>query len=85
VGASLLHAAGRPEWIARTRDEYVAIAAGLAQDRARLSEWRTGARAALRGSTLLDASGYGARIHAALRHGWIDYCTRRTNAEHRDR
>jgi len=85
VGASLLHAAGRPEWIARTRDEYVAIAAGLAQDRARLSEWRTGARAALRGSTLLDASGYGARFHAALRHGWIDYCTRRTNAEHRDR
>ena len=61
------------------------VAAGLAKDRARLSEWRTGARAALRGSTLLDASGYCARIHAALRHGWIDYCTRRTNAEHRDR
>jgi hypothetical protein len=58
----------------------VAIAAGLAQDRARLCDWRTTARAVLRDSTLLDMSSYGARFHAALRYAWTDYCSIRANA-----
>ena len=84
VGMSLLRAAGRAEWIARTSSEFVAIAAGLAQDRARLCDWRTNARAVLRDSTLLDTRGYGARFHAALRYAWTDYCTTRTNAARTD-
>ncbi|MEI7878677.1 MAG: hypothetical protein WCI96_12240, partial [Planctomycetota bacterium] len=84
VGMSLLRAAGRAEWIARNSSEFVAIAAGLAQDRARLCDWRTNARAVLRDSTLLDASGYGARFHAALRYAWTDYCSTRANAARTD-
>jgi predicted O-linked N-acetylglucosamine transferase (SPINDLY family) len=84
VGTSLLRAAGRAEWIARNSSEFVAIAAGLAQDRARLCDWRTNARAVLRDSTLLDASGYGARFHAALRYAWTDYCSTRANAARTD-
>jgi hypothetical protein len=38
------------------------------------------ARAVLRDSTLMDASAYGARFHAALRYAWTDYCTSRANA-----
>ncbi len=80
VGMSLLRAAGLAEWIAPTSSEFVTIAASLAQDRARLCDWRRNARAVLRNSTLLDASGYGARFHAALRYAWTDYCTTRANA-----
>ena len=80
VGMSLLRAAGRAEWIAPNSREFVAIAAGLAQDRARLCDWRTNARAVMRDSTLMDASAYGARFHAALRYAWSDYCTSRANA-----
>jgi predicted O-linked N-acetylglucosamine transferase (SPINDLY family) len=46
VGASLLTAAGNPEWIADTPDALVALAADLAKDRARLSRLRVSQREA---------------------------------------
>jgi predicted O-linked N-acetylglucosamine transferase (SPINDLY family) len=67
VGASLLTAAGCPELVAGGEAEFAAIAAGLARDRARLSAFRTEARARLGASPLLDAAGSAARFHAALR------------------
>jgi len=74
VGASLLGAAGCGGWIARTPDEFAAIAASLARDRARLAEFRAQARTRLRASPLLDTAAYGARFHAALRQAWRDSC-----------
>jgi protein O-GlcNAc transferase len=44
TAASLLTHAGHPEWIARNPEEYVAIAAGLAADPARLGALRTALR-----------------------------------------
>lgn len=80
VGASLLRAAGCGDWIARTSAAYAELAASLAQDRARLLDFRRGARPRLRASTLLDAPSYGARFHGALRHAWRDWCAARPGA-----
>jgi len=67
VSASLLHAAGFPEWVASDADHFVRIATHLASDRAALAALRGGMRDRLRASTLLDAPAYAARLHAALR------------------
>ena len=74
VSASLLTAAGHPEWIARTPDDYVRIATALATDRARLASLRAGLRGALKTSALFDYAGQGARFGAALRHCWHRHC-----------
>lgn len=76
VGASLLAAAGLPELVAKDAASYVRIAAGLAEDRARLMALRTGLRSALRGSALLDEPAWGARFHGALRAAWSQWCGR---------
>lgn len=55
VSASLLNAVGLPELVASDRDEYVAIAAKLAADRPRLVDLRSGMRARMRASPLMDA------------------------------
>lgn len=76
VGASLLTTAGHPEWIARSKDDFVRIATGLAQDRVRLAALRAGLRAEVQASALCDYAGQGARFGAALRQCWHSYCNR---------
>ena len=67
VSASLLHAAGFPEWVATDAEQFARIAARLAHDREALTSLRFTMRDRLRASTLLDAPAYAARLHAALR------------------
>jgi len=74
VGASLLAAAGWPELVAATPEEFASIAARLATDRKRLAEFRARARDRLRASPLLDGAAYAVRFHAALRGCWRDRC-----------
>jgi predicted O-linked N-acetylglucosamine transferase (SPINDLY family) len=74
VGASLLHAIGRGEWCAVTRDDYVNAAVGLATDLARLAEIRGGLRGELRRSALLDHAAQAERFGATLREGWRAWC-----------
>jgi predicted O-linked N-acetylglucosamine transferase (SPINDLY family) len=54
-GESLLTAAGVPEWIARTPDEYIAKAVALASDTARLAAIRARLRERVARSALFDA------------------------------
>jgi protein O-GlcNAc transferase len=70
VGASLLTAASHPEWIARTPDEYVAIASALASDREQLSHLRRTLRDDLRRGPLLDHAGQAQRFTDALFACW---------------
>ncbi len=58
VSGSILHALGRDEWIARTPDEYVGVAGGLAANFARLEQARSGLRADLLASGLCDKAGF---------------------------
>lgn len=54
VGRSILHAAGLPELIANTDEQYVDIACELAVDRKRLSAMRRSLRDGMLGSALCD-------------------------------
>lgn len=74
VGASLLRAAGRPQWVTGTEDDYVALAARLGADRSALAAERATLRSDLRQSVLLDGAAYAARFHAALRQAWTEAC-----------
>ena len=73
-GVSILSNAGLPELIARTPEQYVDIAVGLAKDRARLVELRAGLRPRMQASPLMDGKQYAADVEAALRRMWQDWC-----------
>jgi protein O-GlcNAc transferase len=75
VGASLLSAAGLPEWIAADADAFVAICVQLANDPKRLTDLRRALRAQLTASPLCDAPGYAARFFAALHAAWRQRCS----------
>jgi predicted O-linked N-acetylglucosamine transferase (SPINDLY family) len=74
VSASLLHACGHAELVAKDPEAFVALAKTLATDRARLSTLRSGLRETLRTSPLCDAPAYAARFHAAIRECWKQWC-----------
>jgi predicted O-linked N-acetylglucosamine transferase (SPINDLY family) len=74
VGASLLSAAGMPELVAESPEQYVRIAAGLAADVQRLAEKRAAMRDALRGSALLDGPAHAGRYFDAVRGMWRAWC-----------
>jgi protein O-GlcNAc transferase len=70
VGASLLSAAGHPEWIATSADDYVTIAARLASSPEALATARRSLRDDLRRSPLLNHAGQARRFGDALLHCW---------------
>jgi predicted O-linked N-acetylglucosamine transferase (SPINDLY family) len=74
VGVSLLSAVGLPELIAKTPDEFVRIATGLASDRGRLGALRAGLRERMAASPLRDAKAFAARFEGALREVWRAWC-----------
>ena len=70
VGASLLSHAGFADLIAADAESYVDIAASLAADSGRMSEFRGAARGALGASPLLDGPGFAGKIETAYRDVW---------------
>jgi predicted O-linked N-acetylglucosamine transferase (SPINDLY family) len=74
VGASILTAAGAAELVAPDLDAYVTRAVSLANDTARLEEYRINLRAQLQSSPLCDADGFTRRLERAYRDMWRAYC-----------
>lgn len=74
VGVSLLSHVGAAELIARTPDEFVAIARDLAQAPERLARYRATLREAMQNSQLLDATSMARRFESALREMWQRHC-----------
>jgi len=74
VSGSILAAAGAPEWAAKTDEEFVAIAAGLAGDAAGLARTRAGLRERVLASALCDEAAFVARLEAAIRALWAAAC-----------
>jgi len=70
VSASLLTAASHPEWIAHSEDEYVSIAASLANDPGKRQILRHSLRDDLRRGPLLDHVKQTERFASALHHCW---------------
>ena len=69
-GASLLTAAGLPEWVATTEAEYVAKAVAIASDLPRLAALREGLRKQVMNSPLFDAPRFARHFEEALWGMW---------------
>lgn len=78
VGCSLLHAAGLPELVAQTPEEFVKIAVELAKDPERLRTIREGMRDRLWKSPLIDMKSFTRRLEAAYRQVWREWCAHPT-------
>ncbi len=73
-GKSILSNVGLPELIANTPEQYVEIAASLANDLPRRNELRSTLRDRLDRSPLRDAKGYARDMEAAYRTMWREWC-----------
>ncbi|MGD0465031.1 MAG: hypothetical protein ABSB74_21315, partial [Tepidisphaeraceae bacterium] len=76
VGVSLLSNVGLPEFIARTPQQYVQIATGLAGDLPRLAELRRTLRPRMQASPLMDAPRFARNVEAAYRRMWENWCSK---------
>jgi len=74
VGVSLLSHAGLPELIARSPDEYVDLAVGLARDPARIAGLHGRLRQRLLDSPVCDGPAFARAYEYALRGMWCAWC-----------
>lgn len=65
LGASVLTAVGRPEWIAHSEDEYVDKLVALASDLPALATIRAGLRQEMQASALMDEPGFARDVEDA--------------------
>ncbi len=70
MGASILGAIGKSEWLADDDAGYVERAGRLAQDLAALVQWRQQARAHLAASPLFDETGFSRDFETLLERAW---------------
>ena len=73
-GRSILATLGRPEWVADSAEQYVAIAQNLAADPAGLATIRAGLREEIRNSALMDNAGFTRDVEQQYRTIWQDWC-----------
>jgi predicted O-linked N-acetylglucosamine transferase (SPINDLY family) len=76
-GVSISANVGVPELSAQTPEQFVQIAAALAEDPQRLAELRRTLRARMQTSPLMDAPRFARNIEAAYRQMWRNWCQRR--------
>lgn len=77
AGVSVLSLAGKSEWVAETRDEYVQKAMALAADVDALAALRSGLRDQVVASRLCDAENFCTHMEAAYRTMWQRWCAAR--------
>ena len=77
LGVTILTNAGLPELIAQTEEEYVNIAAALAQDPVRLKAVRGGLRERVQAGPLMDAQRFTLNMEHAYRAMWQKWCESR--------
>jgi predicted O-linked N-acetylglucosamine transferase (SPINDLY family) len=74
VGASLLSQVDLRDLIANSVEEYVEIAAALARDSLRLTEYHRGLRSRMASSSLCDGRAFARKVEAAYRAMWQSWC-----------
>jgi predicted O-linked N-acetylglucosamine transferase (SPINDLY family) len=77
-GLSILSNVGLPELVARTPEQYVNTAAGLAADLPRLAALRATMRERMRSSPLVAPGEFARDVEAAYRQMWHNWCETRT-------
>ena len=70
VGASVLTCAGLSQWVAKTEEEYVALAVQHASDLEGLAQIRAGLRQQVAATALFDAGQFAPQLEAALFAMW---------------
>lgn len=70
VGASLLHRVGLEDLVSHSREDYIAIARKLVQDKPRLRSLRTSLRVTLKQSPLGDAESFTRMLEQAFEQAW---------------
>jgi predicted O-linked N-acetylglucosamine transferase (SPINDLY family) len=80
-GVSILSNVGLTELIAQDRQQYIEIAAKLANDRARLKSLRTTLRQRMQISPLMDALRFAQDMETAYRSMWRNWCEARKARE----
>jgi protein O-GlcNAc transferase len=76
AGVSLLTTLGLPELIARSGEEYVQVAVGLATNLGKLAKLRAGLRERMLASPLTDGPGFAREMEGAYREMWKTWCAR---------
>jgi predicted O-linked N-acetylglucosamine transferase (SPINDLY family) len=66
MASSIVKALGRPEWSAKTEEEYVSIVCTLAKDVEGRKEWRKSQHAAMMRSPLCDAKSLARSLEDAI-------------------
>lgn len=79
MGASMLSAIGRPEWIAKSEEEYVEKAAALAKDPGLRASLRTALRERMAKSPLCDAKRLASALEEAYSKMWESYLESKGN------
>jgi predicted O-linked N-acetylglucosamine transferase (SPINDLY family) len=74
AGLSLLSNVGLPELVARSTDDYVTLAAALANDLPRLTSLRSTLRQRMEQSPLMDAPRFARDVETAYRKVWERWC-----------
>ena len=73
-GLGILKFLGLPELIALSPDDYIRIAAELANDLPRLSMLRSTMRERMKSSVLMDIHGFRRDVETAYRQMWLNWC-----------
>ena len=84
MGSAILRALGRPEWVARTEEEYVAIVTALARDVEGRRAMRREQRALMAASPLCDAQGLARALEDAFEEMLDDWAARAEAARARE-
>ena len=71
MGASLLGAIGRSDWVVHDDESFPRLAAALAADAPALAQWRASARVHMASSVLCDGPGFARTFEQALEKAWI--------------
>lgn len=79
AAGAIVTAAGLPDWVASSEDEYFDIAVAKAADIAALAELRRGLPARLAASEAGNPERYARAVHAAYRDIWRRYCAQRSD------
>jgi predicted O-linked N-acetylglucosamine transferase (SPINDLY family) len=74
MGATLLTAAGHPEWVAHGDEEFARKVDALVRDAGFRGQFRRDARSQLSSSRLLDAAAVTRDFEAAVRRAWMGWC-----------
>ena len=76
AGLSQLSNLGLSEWVAYNEEDYVAIAARLAENLPRLAEWRATLRGRMEASVLMDAPRFARQMEEGYRTMWREWCAK---------